>query len=267
MLRKFFYTLGLMTAFGARSGADWKITTVIQSGHGQSVLTEYFKGALRRMDQFDDIQGRHSESIEVLDFDRLRQTVWNTNLQEYAVIRMRRGTTSQSLGPDLVIDKVTVDTGERRNFFGRLARHLITEETRTNRGANGPADSKARIDGWYIDSELLPREKRGTVVHVLADGNRRPRLIVNQTGPAPSGLAVWESQISHYVLPSGSREVNERTIEVTELIEAPLPNELFTPPTGFKRVITFSGDLPLTWTDRLRLEWERLDDWISNIFG
>ena len=268
MLSKGFCTLGLMATLGSSLHADWKITTVVRSGHDQSVQTEYFKGALRRIDQLDDIQGRHSESIVVLDFDRLRQTVWNTNLQDYVVVRMRRSATPRPIGPELVIQRVTIDTGERRNIFGRVARHLITEETRTTGGSNeSPTDSRTKIDGWYVDSELLPREKRGAAVHVLAVGNQRPRLRVNQTGPAPSGLAVWERQVSDYVLLNGSREVNERTIEVRELIEASLPNELFIPPAGFKRVITFPGDIAPTWRDCLRLEWERLQDWMSDLFA
>src|SRR5260370_1226328 len=93
MLSKGFCTLGLMATLAPTLHADWKITTVVRSGHGQSVQTEYFKGALRRIDQFDDIQGHHSESIMVLDFNRLRQTVWNTNQQDYVVVRMRRSAT------------------------------------------------------------------------------------------------------------------------------------------------------------------------------
>src|SRR6266851_1833528 len=154
MLRKGFCTLGLMATIGAPLHADWKITTVVRSGHGQSVQTEYFKGGLRRVDQLNDMQGRHSESIAVLDFDRLRQTVWTTNLQEYAVVRMTRSTTSLPVGPEIVIERVTVDTGERREFFGRVARHLITEETRTNGGSNGSTDLRTKIDGWYVDSEF-----------------------------------------------------------------------------------------------------------------
>ncbi len=266
MFRQGFYMLGVMAAFGATLQADWKITTVVRSAHGQSVETEYFKGGLRRIDQLNDIQGRHGESIVVLDFDRLRQTVWNANLQQFIVIRMGRGTRLQPVGPELIIERVTVDTGERRDVFGRIARHLITQETRTS-SSNGFTDSKTNIDGWYVDSELLPREKRGTVVHVLSSGDSRPRLRVHQTGPAPSGIAVLERQVSEYTQPNGAREVNERTIEVTELREGPLPNDLFSPPPGFKRVTTFPGEVAPTWAARLRLEWERLQDWISDIFA
>lgn len=111
--------------------------------------------------------------------------------------RIRRGNTPQSTGLELVIERATVDTGERRDFFGRVARHLITHETRSNAGWSGSGE----IDGWYVDSEFLPREKRGTVVALLIAGDARPRVRVNQTGPAPAGLAVKESQISHYTLP------------------------------------------------------------------
>jgi hypothetical protein len=157
---------------------------------------------------------------------------------------------------------VTVDTGERRTFFGRTARHLITCETR-----RGPIDSTTELDGWHVDSELLPAEKRGAAVYMLASGNARPRLTVKQYGPAPTGLAVYETQISDFVPPNGSRQASERTVEVTDLVEVPLPEGLFTPPAEFKRVVTFTGDSSPAWTDRLRLEWEWLEDWLSSLLG
>lgn len=256
-----------MATLGVPVHADWKITTVMRFQDGQSVQTEYFKGGLKRVDEVNDVNGGHHEAITVLDMNRLRQTVWNTNLQEYMVARMRRGIPLPPTGPEIVIERATVDTGERKNLFGRVARHLVTHERRRNAGAIGLADSETEIDGWYVDSDLLPREKRGTAFHVLVAGNARPSFKVNQTGPAPSGLAVWKSEISRSVLPNGSRAVNERTIEVTELIEALLPDEIFNPPAGFKRVLSFSGDRQPDWTDGFRLEWERFEDWISSIFG
>ena len=193
MVRQGFYLLGVIAAFGATLQADWKITTVARSAGGQSVETEYFKGGLRRIDQFSDIQGRHSESIVVLDFDRLRQTVWNANLQQFVVIRMKRSIGPQPAGPELIIERTTLDTGERRRVSGLIARRLITQETWTG-GPKGLTDSKTNIDGWYVDSALLPQGKRGAVVAVLSSGDNRLRLRVHQTDPAPSGLRFWKGK-------------------------------------------------------------------------
>jgi hypothetical protein len=145
-----------MATLGAPLHADWKITTVVRFKNGQSVQTEYFKGGLKRVDEVNDIYGGHQESITVLDMNRLRQTLWNPHLQEYMVVRMRRGIPLPPTGPEIVIERATVDTGERKNLFGRVARHLILHERHKDAGAIGLPDTETEIDGWYVDSDLLP---------------------------------------------------------------------------------------------------------------
>lgn len=258
MLLKRICTLGLIASFGALLHADWKITTAVESRFGRYVQTEYFKGRLDRVDS--------GESTSVMDFEHLRQTLWNSHLQEYAVVRLRQGVATPPVGPQIVIDRVTVDTGERKAILGRLARHLITEETRTSGDPNTSlVKSHAKIDTWYVDAEQLPAARRGHNAYLVVGGTGRPRVKVNQTGPAPSGLAVWEKQTSTQLLPNSAVATNETLLEVTELVEADLPPALFAPPAGFKRVITFTGHQPPSWMDRLRLEWERLEDWVSGL--
>ena len=49
------------------------------------------------------------------------------------------------------VESRTVDTGERKTFFGFEAKHLITT-TRLASSGNG-RDAEETIDGWYIDHE------------------------------------------------------------------------------------------------------------------
>jgi len=248
-------TLGLMAALGGSLRAGWKITTQTSTDSDRSVVTEYFSGGLRRTDQVDP-QGRRY--VVVLDFDHLRQIIWNLELRQYVVMRLPRysGFTSLPLSQQItVIDRATIDTGERRAFFGRTARHLLTRETSHAEGS-AANQSERQIDGWYVDSETLPREKRGGAVAFLhVAGNTRPNIKVNQSGPSTAGLPVSQK----ITLTSGG-ESREWTIEVTELVEGSLNQEIFTPPTDFKRVITFPGDYPLNWTRRVQLLWEWFQD-------
>lgn len=244
--------------------ADWKIRTVTSTSHGKSESTEYFKDGLRRIEQRRDFRSAVQWPTMVFDLNRRREVIWDTNLHQYVVLRLRQNATNrQSLGREMVINRVTVDTGERRTLFGRVARHLLTEETLDNGQAASASRDRTKIDGWYIDSEFLPREKRGTVVSLFLVGSSSPRIKVNQTGPAPSGIAVREVRVQILTLPKGEPKTSKVTSEITELDEALLSKQLFKPPAGYQRVIMFPGDSALPWQDRVRLEWERLEDWVS----
>jgi hypothetical protein len=157
----------------------------------------------------------------------------------------------------------TVDTNETREFFGRMARHLITSITKTT----NIADSENTIDGWYLDvpqpgcaPEYL-RWNRGheaTSAHlallVPVSGSRRSevmRVDPNRltapsgdsfiyTGFEPSGFAIHRKSILHQTLKmsNGDKESTDTTIaqEVLEFSEAPLDPALFEVPVEFKKV-------------------------------
>jgi len=236
-------TLGLMASLGGALQADWKIATVTKSTCWQSIETEYYKGALRRTDWSDE-NGDHKH-VEVLDHGNRRFTVWDFDSRQYTVHRFARPRPAPApLPPSAVItiDRATTDTGERRPFFGRTARHLITRERR------GGSDAETVIDGWYIDSEGLPRERHDAVL-VIGSAYGPPVLKVNQTGPKPTGLAVLLKNSSTY---------EETTREVTELVEGPLTDDLFEPPPGFVHGIRFP--------DHFRQTWEWLQDWVASLF-
>jgi hypothetical protein len=87
--------------------------------------------------------------------------------------------------PAITIEQNTTDTGERKQFFGRMARHLVTHITRSD----GP---DTVTDAWYVDDPRLPslRRSSGNTVAVLTAGVGRqkpvvPRIEVKQTGPVP----------------------------------------------------------------------------------
>ena len=257
MRRGLLCTLGLMAGLADPVRAGWKITTQTNTASDQSVLTEYFDGELKRTDQTDSKGGPY---VTVLDFNHPRQISWNMHLKQYVVVRLSPRYEGFTLSPQtIVVDQVTTDTGERRTIFGRTARHLLTRETSHVEG--GATDqSERQIDGWYVDADTLPREKRGGFVHVLAVGNTRPNIKVNRSGPATTGLAVWQK-----ITLTTPGETREWTIEVTELVEGPLSKDLFEPPPDFRRVISFTGDYPLSWTEQIQRRWEWLQDLFTGL--
>ena len=231
--------------------ADWKVTTVSTTDGHESRTTEYFKKGLWR------------DGNVVVDFDLHRQVLWNDASRQYVVVRFPQNQpAAPPSGPVIVINRETIDSGERKIFFGRSARRLRTHETREG--------LEEEIDGWYINDDGFPtilRGRSGAVAMLFADvpgaAHARPLLRVNQTGPAPTGLAVWQKRRVAQDFPDGSHHNYEAVTEVTGLTEGVLPDDLFRPPEGYRRAIEFSGGPQLGWADYVRRGWEMIEDWIS----
>jgi hypothetical protein len=238
--------------------ADWKIVTRT----GDTTLTEYFKGALQRCDS-------SPAYTTVLDFDRRRQFNWRTDLRQYQILEWPPETRLDASGPLIVIERATTDTGERKQFFGRTARHMVTRVTR----AEAP---ETVIDAWYLAAPGLPLSKSGAggsfAILTASPANQPfapPRLEFRQTGPATEGLPVWQRVAFTLVGPDGARHTSEAITEVTELVQSPLPDSLFRPPEGYRQVTALPpiGNAPQGWAEHLQAHLRMFSAWFSRLFG
>jgi len=53
--------------------------------------------------------------------------------------------------PTVLVETETVDTGERRDLFGRQARHVVTTRRVTRLAGSKSPEGETVTDGWYID--------------------------------------------------------------------------------------------------------------------
>jgi hypothetical protein len=239
---------------------DWKIVTRT----GDSSVTEFFKGELVRTDS-------SPAYTTVMDFNHRQQVAWRSDLRQYVIIQWPPALQSD-LPPASVItiERNTTDTGQRKQFFGRTARHLVTHVTRSD----GP---ETTIDGWYIDAPGFPKRKSGAgaslAILTTSVGGQKlgpPKIEVKQTGPVPEGLAVWQKTTSSIVLPGGSRQDSERVTEVSDLMEGTLADKLFQPPDGYQHVAslpdTAADPVPRTLGGLLQAHWHLMKDWFSTLF-
>ena len=244
--------LACLFAMPALLSADWKIVTRT----GASTLTEYFKGSLTRTDS-------SPAYTTVIDWEHRRQVNWRNDLRQYEIVEWPPEIRPNASGPAIVIERHTTDTGERKQFFGRTARHLVSRVTRSD-------GLETVIDGWYINAPGLPKGKSGFTFSTLTvAGQSPPRIELQQVGPALEGLAVWQKMTSTVVLPGSSRHY-ERVSEVTELFERPLPDTLFQLPDGYQRVTILPYAAfrlaPRTWAELIRERWQKITDWFSALF-
>jgi hypothetical protein len=233
-----------MVAFENPVLTGLKITTVIEQTQFRTISTEYFKAGFERLDQTLIHPKRTVSSTHVRDLAHARLLIWHGEEPEYIMLRTDHppaGPKPATSAPELLIATETTDTGERKIFFGQMTRHLLTEETRRwvsdrRRGA----DSTARLDGWYVDAEVLPASKQHPVGCALSLGREQPRIRAKHTGPELSGLAIFLKQTFTHELPGGLTHVAEIISRVAEWVEKPLPDKLFYPPAGYRQVEEFT---------------------------
>lgn len=129
------------------------------------------------------------------------------------------------------VESRTIDTGEKKTFFGIEARRLITTNERA--GSAG----KETIDGWYVDrksvGEMCRIAEKPLPTHYLVETTLAayPEVAdVHHTGPMPSGLAMSLTFTS--TAAQGQIVKSERVVE--EYSEAPLKDSFFELPTGLR---------------------------------
>ena len=167
-------------------------------------------------------------------------------------------------GPIVYVHTETIDTGERRETFGRTAR-LVT--IRTTRGDAPEINTRAsdEVHGWYIDPPaawaVLHPPRNGHCIFLAAVDGRIPRPEFTDSGPRETGFPLLLTRTHYSTITDAEGEIREHTWvdreEVTELSEDALDPDLFTPPRDFRRVTRLPGERPVPFTMKMRVLWQR----------
>jgi hypothetical protein len=155
------------------------------------------------------------------------------------------------------IERHTVDTGERRMAFGRIARHLITTVKRTPENAGDPA-AQETIDGWYVDFDasgecgptevfLRPTALAGSTnsleeaYEIVESGTRLSGLPIRVRVETKEFIARPHPTAHGAMVFSAEQVMTVSELEVIEISEEPLSASLFEPPPSFKKVSKLKG--------------------------
>ena len=201
---------------------------------------QYRHGAMRRRDGLTggiaDIANCETKTGFLIDLDA-------HEYRNYKVVRFasesERGEYLQKMGKTAVqVESKTADTGERKTFFGHVAKHLITT---TNRADDKSVGGEEIVDGWYIDHELPDRSCAPDFVR------EEPYYVIGTTlveypdfaqfhhsGPLPTGLAVRLKITHKFAATKGGTIGRTITVEKTveELSDSPLSPSMFQLPSG-----------------------------------
>jgi hypothetical protein len=178
----------------------------------------------------------------------------------------------------LRIEKATTDTGERKEFFGHIARHVIIVRKQIPFEGSHSEPQETVTDGWYIDldpqvscDQRLSKGKRthGYVV-VGKQPAEKPEFV--DVGESETGFALQLVMISKgtYTLPNGTKKQTNSKSEtlVTQLELGSLDPELFEIPPGFRHVQQIERNPRVSApSSRITDFWERFKAKVASLLN
>jgi hypothetical protein len=196
-----------------------------------------------------------------------------TKQQIEARMQARTHNTFQKVAPwipTVRVETKTLDTGERKNFFGYEARHLISTHKTIPMAESHSGTEETVTDAWYIDLDTtIPCESRWQPHNVsprheyYAVGGERYEVI--DDGIQETGFAIERKYTSRstVALPDGTKKENVFSNEekITEFHEGALDAALFEVPGDFRKVSQLRREPPLTLADR----WYLVRGWVKGM--
>jgi hypothetical protein len=223
------------------------------------------------------LRGEH-DRVFVLDLQAREYTTYETDSRG-TTLGIRPRPTVDS-GGTLQIWIENVDTGERKQIFGHVARHIITRERRVAGPGACSKPSDSETDGWYIDGAILPewrqQKKNNTAIVVAAEVaagsndkcyNKMDKIELHRTGVETGfPIKITTTMRSEITQADGSHRMMSSTwgSEVVQMQEGPLELSLFDVPKDFKRV-----DVLRSWAvppPRQLSGWEWFKEKLQELF-
>lgn len=267
----------LLSILGPQAPENFGTKIVTLDTEAFSEQTLYIMADRRRMEFRRSVHRRNNDespemqtelsSVYILRCDLGQSFVLSPKTEEYsswpyppkpatpgqaAQLAVENSDTTEPAKPTLRIETTTVDTGERKEMFGYVARHVITTKKQTPLDGSNSQPTQSVTDGWYIDIDRSiscdpkpsPGSKRFGILSSNAGvGDKQvpidgPEFV--EIGARETGLPVKETQTFPMItkFSDGTRAISSHSAksEVTVLEKAPLDPVLFEVPSGYKQV-------------------------------
>ncbi len=182
--------------------------------------------------------------------------------------------------PTLRIEVTTADTGERKEMFSHIARHVITTRKQIPLEGSESEPQETVTDAWYIDlNQRLScdhkwPEGKNHHAYTLEVTGKRPMEKVEfiATGEQETGFALHSLTTAKitYTLPDGIRKQTDSKSEVlvTQLEEGPLDPALFEIPPGFRHVEHIQRNpKPSASSSQTTNLWQRFKASVTSLFS
>lgn len=226
------------------------------------------------------IQRGERDRVFVMDLQAREYVTYETDPRGISLATQSRPVVES--GGTLQIWTDSVDTGERKAIFGRVARHIITHERRIASDGACSRGSESDTDGWYLDSSVVPewsqpkKNAYGVVVASVVSAepasnflDRMDKIEVHRSGVEP-GFPVKITTTVRSQVPSrrGAPRLLASTwgSEILELKQGPLDPSLFEVPGDFRKVDSLKNWMPASaWRHQLS-GWDWLKQKLQEFF-
>ncbi len=258
-MRVFCILAFLACSITAFSRADTHEITKTTVAGNETVFARYVQGKNMRFEsrsqdgsrQFVTIRNAERKGMYFLDLpsqtyveSQPQSPDWILSLAQW----IARPPRTRESGKTVNIYYETIDTGERKTFFGYTARHLRLRERRVAEPGACDGTYQTERDGWYIPAMESNTAKGSYLIgdYILAGSYSCHDTVVTHGDPSSPGLPVLETNGSF-------------TREVLELSHDPLDKSLFEVPGDFRKVEALPGHQPMSWSQHLQMEWSQLE--------
>jgi hypothetical protein len=176
----------------------------------------------------------------------------------------------------------SVDTGERKTIFGRVARRIITRERRIPSLGACSRGSQSETDGWYLDSSVVPEWSQpkknaygvvvASVVSAEPAGNcadKMDKIEVHRTGVEPGfPVKITATVKSEIADRNGAPRLLASTwgSEILELKQGPLDPSLFQVPSDFRKVDSLKSWIPAVVPRHQLSGWDWVKEKLQEFF-
>ena len=137
--------------------------------------------------------------------------------------------------PTLLIETTTQDTGERKQMFGYMARHVITTVKQIPLVESSQIPQETVTDGWYIDldtSVSCVKPSSGASGFLLVGGTRKPGeppqapvLSFKNIGKSETGFALMTKEIHRLIGSSPAASTQKKDEPTNEMQVTELPRD------------------------------------------
>ena len=235
--------------------------------------TEYIHGA-----NFRSESSGHSTRACIVNRDLGYSFQLEPGRRVYSASRLSRTSKPQSIESEksgrIIHDHTdTIDTGERKEIFGYVARRILTSNRQTS---DSQVLTESECDGWYIDPpaawlNIYPPPPAGIFYRLSISSThksaQRDDYKFTETGRRETGfiMRITRTHRSFSRDEAGNARVHEsiHREEVSEFSETPLAPDLFVPPRDFKRVPQLADSAGQRLAYRLWLRWKMWEDSLS----
>jgi hypothetical protein len=199
------------------------------------------------------------KTVFLVNLDDCEYTAWP--IEEFPTrdeMRARPEAVGQPLAqtPTVLIETETIDTGERRELFGRPARHVITTRRVVPLPGSRRQESHTVTDGWYIDLDTgLSCDPWwcGRSGHAFLGSHKH-----GDQPDRPTFKDVGEPERGYVVLSRSTAAGSVTELEVTHLSTVAIDPALFEVPAQFSLVEQIRQEPVPPLVIRLKQTYQRL---------